>query len=127
MASILVVEDHPLNLQLVRDLLEYRGHRVESATCVEEAIESLAARRPDLVVLDVHIPGGGGGKVLRAIRADPELADLPVVAVTAQAMAGDRELLLDEGFDGYLPKPIEVSRFGPAIERFLAPGPRSRG
>ena len=118
-ARILVVEDNALNLQLVRDILEYRGHEIESATTVQEARDQLRSRRPDLVLLDIQLSGGGGETLLREIRGNVDLAGLPVVAVTAFAMEGDRERLLGAGFDGYLSKPIDTRTFGPAVEKFL--------
>lgn len=118
-AKIFIVEDNPLNLKLHRDILEYRGHEVSFATTVPEARARLQAERPDVVLLDIHVPGGGGEQLLREIRDTPPLADLPVVAVTALAMEGDRERLLALGFDGYLAKPIDTRTFGPTIESFL--------
>ncbi|MBX3219172.1 MAG: response regulator [Labilithrix sp.] len=119
MSVILVVEDHPMNRLLVRDVLEHRGHEVVEARNVDEAARALAARVPDLVLLDVQIPGGGGEAVLRSIREQAELATLPVVAVTAFAMAGDRARLLAAGFDGYVSKPIDTRAFGPTVEAFI--------
>lgn len=118
-ARILVVEDNPLNLQLVRDILEYRGHQIDSAASVPEARERLERARPDLVLLDIQLPGGGGERLLEEIRGNVGLAGLPVIAVTALAMEGDRERLLGAGFDGYLSKPIDTKTFGPAVESFL--------
>lgn len=119
---ILVVEDHPLNFKLVRDILEFRGHQVEGAASVAEARAALDRARPDLVLLDIEIPGGGGVAVLVHIRATPALSDLPVIALTALAMEGDRERLLAAGFDGYLSKPIDTREFGPIVESFLGEG-----
>lgn len=118
-ARILVVEDNALNLQLVRDILEYRGHEIEFAATLPEARERLNDARPDLVLLDIQLPGGGGEKLLQEIRGTAALADLPVIAVTALAMEGDRERLLGAGFDGYLSKPIDTRTFGPSVESFL--------
>jgi len=120
-ARILVVEDNPLNLRHVRDILEFRGHHVDTATTVDEGRQRLLAARPDLLLLDVQVPGGGGETLLREIRRDASLAGLPIVAVTAQAMDGDRQRLLDAGFDGYVSKPIDTRAFGPLIESFIAP------
>jgi CheY-like chemotaxis protein len=119
MARILIVEDNPLNRLLVHDILELRGHDVLEAATVEEALGALHAMRPDLLLLDVQIPGGGGEAVIREVRARAELADLPVVAVTSLAMPGDRERLLSIGFQGYLSKPIDTRTFGPAVEAYL--------
>ena len=122
MSRILVVEDNLVNMRLVCELLRYGGHEVTTATNVEEACAQLSqGELPALVLLDLQIPGGGGGqRVLQHIRADSRLAPLRVVALTAQAMQGDRERILDSGFDHYIPKPIEVQGFGGEIEAQLA-------
>ena len=120
-ARILIVEDNPLNRLLIHDLLELRGHAVLEAATVDEARALLAAERPDLLLLDVQIPGGGGEAVIREVRRRRELAGLPIVAVTSLAMPGDRERLLSIGFHGYLSKPIDTRTFGVAIEAFLVP------
>jgi len=125
MAKILIVEDNPLNLRLLREVLEHRGHTIDSAATVAQASERLTATRPELVLVDIQIPGGGGEEVLRQIRESPTHCALPVIAVTALAMAGDRQRLLALGFDGYFPKPIDTRAFGPAIEAFLASPDRS--
>ena len=117
--KILVVEDHPLNRKLFHALLEDRGHEIVEATNVEEARLRLAGSRPDLVLLDVIIPGGGGELVLRDIRLSPNLASLPVIAVTALAMPGDRERLLAKGFDAYISKPIDTVTFGQTVESIV--------
>jgi two-component system, cell cycle response regulator DivK len=118
-ARILVVEDNPLNRLLVHDILELRGHAVVEAATVDEARALLATCRPDLLLLDVQIPGGGGEAVIREVRQRADLADLPIVAVTSLAMPGDRERLLSIGFQGYLSKPIDTRTFGAAIESYL--------
>jgi two-component system cell cycle response regulator len=126
-ARIFIVEDNALNLRLHQDILEYRGHQVSSASNTGQAWEALQRERPDLLLLDIHVPGGGGEKLLREIRATPPLASLPVIAVTALAMEGDRERLLAQGFDGYLAKPIDTRTFGPAVESFLPQAGASDG
>ena len=93
-ARILVVEDNPLNRLLVHDILELRGHEVVEASTVDEARRKLEVDRLDLLLLDVQIPGGGGEAVIREVRQRPDLADLPIIAVTSLAMPGDRERLL---------------------------------
>ena len=118
-ARILVVEDNPLNRLLVHDILELRGHAVVEAATVDEARALLERERPDLLLLDVQIPGGGGEAVIREVRQRADLADLPIVAVTSLAMPGDRERLLSIGFQGYLSKPIDTRTFGAAIESYL--------
>jgi CheY-like chemotaxis protein len=119
MARILIVEDNLLNRLLVHDIFELRGHEVMEAATVDEARLALSASRPDLLLLDVQIPGGGGEAVIREVRQRPDLAELPIVAVTSLAMPGDRERLLSIGFQGYLSKPIDTRTFGPAIESYL--------
>ncbi|MDP2315117.1 MAG: response regulator [Pseudomonadota bacterium] len=109
--TTLVVEDHPINRRLLRDLLEWRGHDVVEAVGVDDAWDALVARAPDLVLLDIQIPGGGGDHLLTRMRADPRMMGLPVVAVTAQSMPGDRERLLARGFDAYVSKPIDTRAF----------------
>ena len=118
-ARILVVEDNSLNRLLVHDLLELRGHEVIEAANVDEARTLLDLEHLDLLLLDVHIPGGGGEAVVREVRKRAELANLPIVAVTSLAMPGDRERLLGSGFQGYFSKPIDTRTFGPSIEAYL--------
>jgi CheY-like chemotaxis protein len=126
-ARILIVEDNPLNRLLIHDLLELRGHEVKEAATVDEARAVLAVFRPDLLLLDVQIPGGGGEAIIREVRKRAELHDLPIVAVTSLAMPGDRERLLSIGFHGYLSKPIDTRTFGAAIESYLKPADTARG
>jgi two-component system cell cycle response regulator DivK len=114
--TILVVEDNVLNRRLVQVTLEARGHRILQAGSVEEARTALTEHYPDMVLLDVQIPGGGGHLLLEEIRRHPLGADLAVVAVTAQAMSGDRERLLASGFTGYISKPIDVRTFASQVE-----------
>ena len=118
MGRILVVEDDPWSRRIVCDLLEMRGHEVLAASGVTEG-RALLEQRPEVVLLDIHIPGGGGELLLREIRANAALEKLPVIAFTASAMHGDRERFLRLGFTAYLSKPIDVPSFGPAIEQHL--------
>src|SRR6476646_3905592 len=126
-ARILIVEDNPLNRLLIHDILELRGHEVFEAATVDEARETLASIRPDLLLLDVQIPGGGGEAIIREVRKRDDLADLPIIAVTSLAMPGDRERLLSIGFQGYLSKPIDTRTFGASIESYLKPDEAGRG
>lgn len=119
MSRVLLVEDHHMNRILVHELLEHRGHEVVDAHNVLEARLRLTEPPFDIVLLDIQIPGGGGVAVLDFIRATPSLSQLPVIAVTAQAMAGDRERLLQSGFDGYFSKPIDTRTFASAIEEYV--------
>src|SRR5215467_1389690 len=119
---ILVVEDNERNLKLLRDVLEYAGYDVHAARTAEDGIALAASELPDLVLMDLQLPGIDGMEALRRLRESPRTADIPVVAVTAQAMKQDRERALDAGFDGYLEKPISVRAFPDQVRRFLSGG-----
>jgi CheY-like chemotaxis protein len=118
-ARILVVEDNPASRLLVRDILTHRGHEVIEAVSAEGARARLSPP-PDLILMDLLLPGTEGGELLIGeIRSKKELAKVPVIAVTASAMSGDRERLLRAGFDGYMSKPIDTRAFGPLVETHL--------
>jgi CheY-like chemotaxis protein len=119
MRKVLIAEDNPVNRELLRELLEGRGCEVEEACDGEEALEMLERTRPDILLLDLGMPKVDGFGVVRKIRENPKLADLPVLAVTAYAMRGDREKVLDAGFDGYLSKPINAISLAEELERLL--------
>lgn len=121
-ATILVVEDNEMNRMLLRDILTFNGYGVLEATDVSSGAASLRDPRVRLVLLDIQLPGGGGEVLLRAIRADQRTAHLPVVAVTALAMSGDRERFLDAGFDGYVSKPIDLKTLTREIARHVGEG-----
>ena len=105
---ILVVEDNEKNMKLFRDVLQASGYETLEATTGEEAVELARAEQPSLVLMDVQLPGIDGLEALAQLRSDPRTASIPVLALTAQAMQGDRERFLDAGFDGYLSKPVNV-------------------
>ena len=105
---ILVVEDNEKNMKLFRDVLGATGYRTIEATTGGEAVLLATERAPDLVLMDIQMPDVDGVEALRRLRADERTAAIPVLAVTAQAMQGDREHFLAEGFDGYLSKPVNV-------------------
>jgi CheY-like chemotaxis protein len=117
--TVLVVEDHDISRSLLRDLLELWGYAVLEAEGVEDAWAILGRERLDLVVMDIRIPGGGGELLLERMKNDETLRTLPVLAVTAHAMRGDRERFLGLGFDEYLPKPIDTSTFPGVVARCL--------
>ena len=119
---ILVVEDNERNLKLLRDVLEYAGYDVRVARTAEDGITSAVSEPPDLVLMDLQLPGIDGMEALRRLRESPRTADVPVVAVTAQAMKQDRERALDAGFNGYIEKPISVRAFPDQIRGFLSGG-----
>ena len=106
--TVLIVEDNERSMKLFRDVLEVRGYRTLEATTGERAVELATRHLPDVVLMDVQLPDVDGVEALRRIRTDARTAFTPVVAVTAQAMDGDRERFLRAGFDAYLPKPVDV-------------------
>ena len=118
-ATVLIVEDNPLNRELVEAVLEPLGLEIRVAVDVPSGRAELARGRPDLILMDIDIPGGGGVLLLHELRADPALAAVPVLAVTSFAMHGDRERFLAEGFDGYISKPIDVATVVRTLQPFL--------
>jgi two-component system, cell cycle response regulator DivK len=119
---ILLVEDNERNLKLVRDVLEYVGYDVRVARTAEDGIALAVKERPDLVLMDLQLPGIDGMEALRRLRENMRTADIPVVAVTAQAMKQDRERALEAGFNGYIEKPISVRAFPDQVRSFLSGG-----
>ena len=119
---ILVVEDNERNLKLLRDVLEYAGYDVRVARTGEDGVTLAVKEPPDLVLMDLQLPGIDGMEALRRLRESPRTADIPVVAVTAQAMKQDRERVLQAGFDGYVEKPISVRAFPEQVRGFLSGG-----
>ena len=118
-AVVLVVEDNARNLKLVRDVLAHAGFEVLEAGDAETGLELARARVPDLVLMDVHLPGIDGVEALARLRADATTAAIPVVALTAYAMKEDRERFEAAGFDGYLEKPISVRELPGQVEAVL--------
>ena len=119
MAQVLIVEDNEHNLDLMTYLLKTSGHQVVSAMTATEGIRVASTARPDVIVLDIHLPDGNGFDVLETLRADADVPRVAIVAVTANAMVGDRDRILSAGFDGYLAKPIEPATFVRSIDAFL--------
>jgi CheY-like chemotaxis protein len=116
---ILLVEDNPANQMLAVALLEREGYQVDLASTSTEVFDRVRARRPDLVLMDIQLPGRDGLFVTRQLKADAVTASIPIVALTAHAMAGDREQALGVGCVGYLSKPIDTRSFGAQIREFL--------
>jgi two-component system cell cycle response regulator DivK len=112
---VLVVEDNDKNMKLFRDVLQVSGYSTFEATTGEQAIELALAHEPALVLMDVQLPGIDGVEALEKLRRDERTSAIPVLALTAQAMSGDRERFLDAGFDGYLSKPIDVAELLRAV------------
>ena len=110
-AQVLVVEDNEKNMKLFRDVLEASGYRLLEATTGEQAMELAVEQQPNLVLMDIQLPDIDGVDALGRLRADARTASIPVVALTAQAMHGDRERFLDAGFDAYISKPVDIVEF----------------
>ncbi|MFG1422730.1 response regulator [Roseixanthobacter liquoris] len=121
MTKILVIEDHPTSRELMTYILRCTGHEVIETGDGRAGLDLARAHRPDLVISDVQLPGMNGFEIVAAIKRDPELAAIPVVAVTASAMSGDRENIIAAGFDDYLSKPIDPEIFAHQIARHLPP------
>jgi CheY-like chemotaxis protein len=121
---ILIVEDNEKNRKLARDVLAHRGYRVAEAETGEDGVRLAGELRPDLVLMDIQLPGMSGIEALRQLRVDPATRDIPVMAVTASAMTHDRQKIMAAGFDGYQSKPISVRPFVDAVGELLA---RRRG
>lgn len=118
-AKILLIEDNPQNRYLAKFLLEQRGHEVIEAESGTRGLELAVEICPDLILLDIQLPGMDGHAVSRALRDEPRCAAIPIVAVTSYAMAGDRERCLASGATGYMEKPINPDTFVDEIEPFL--------
>ena len=122
MKRILIVEDNATSRELLRAVLEKQGYSIIEASDGEEALQQLKQSTPDLVLLDLQIPIRNGYDVLKAIRGDESLARLPVVALTASAMRGDREKALAAGFTGYIAKPVGPTQLRDEVRRLLGEG-----
>lgn len=122
-ARILVVEDNPLNLKLLRDVLQHRGFDVVTAETGEDGVTVATSDPPDLVLMDLQLPGIDGQEALQRIHADPRCRDVPVVAVTAFAMKDDARRVAEAGFAGYITKPISIRALPEQLSRFLDGGP----
>ncbi len=125
MARILIIEDNPANIELMSFLLSAYGHAPLSAADGPRGVAAARSERPDLIACDVNLPGMDGFAVLAELKGDPALAGVPILAVTALAMTGDREKVLAAGFDGYISKPIEPESFVAELEAFLTTAPAS--
>jgi two-component system, cell cycle response regulator DivK len=118
-ARVLVVDDNPTNLKLLRVLLAGEGYEVETATSAEEAESSIGAEVPDLVLMDIQLPGVDGLTLTRRLKADPRTRGVLVIAVTAYAMRGDEEKAIEAGCDAYLTKPIDTRGLPGVLARML--------
>ena len=116
--QILVVEDNERNMRLFCDVLQASGYRTLQATTGEQAVELVFEHRPDLVLMDIQLPDIDGVEALSRVRSDDGFASVPILALTAQAMEGDRERFLAAGFDGYLSKPVDIAEFVATVKRY---------
>jgi len=121
-ARILVVEDNPKNMKLVRDVLQFFGYEVIEATSGEDGVRLAEESEPDLILMDLQLPGIDGAEALRQIRVSQRAQHVPVVAVTAFAMNEDRERAFASGFNGYVEKPINVRRLPQQVHDYLTLG-----
>jgi CheY-like chemotaxis protein len=119
-ARVLVVEDNDMNMQLVEYLLEEGGYQIVKAASGEEALATARNGEPvDLILMDIHLPGIDGLSVIREMKADPQTGAIPILALTAHAMRGDKDRFLEAGCDGYISKPIDVKTFLTSIKSYL--------
>lgn len=121
---VLVVDDNPINVELVRFILDAAGFNIDIVHEASQALDQIRARRPDLVLMDIQLPGIDGLELTRQLKADPDIRDIVVVAFTAYAMKGDEAKMRAAGCDGYVSKPIEVATFADHIRSYL-PATRS--
>ena len=126
-AKILVVDDNPTNLKLVSDVLAFEGHEILKAVDAEEAQLVLAGILPDLILMDIALPGMDGLTLTRKLKADERTCHIRIVALTASAMKGDEQKALGAGCDGYIAKPIDTRKFPAQVATFLEDRPSKKG
>ena len=117
--TILMVEDNELNMKLVRGLIKIGKYRMLEAIDAESGIEQIREQRPDLVLMDIQLPGMDGLSATKIIKEDPSLKDIPIVALTSYAMQGDEEKALEAGCKGYIAKPINTRKFLETVAHYL--------
>ena len=123
-AKVLVIEDNPMNMELATDLLQLQGYEVLQAVTAFEALGLLHQVKPDLILMDLQLPGLNGLDLTRNLRQDPRTKDIPIIAITAYAMMGDEDKAFLAGCNAYIPKPIETTKFFQVVGEVLS---RSRG
>ena len=119
MSLILIVEDNEKNMKLVRDVLQVKGYQTLEAGTAEDGIRLANERKPDLVLMDIQLPGMNGIEALGVLRENPATAHIPVIAVTASVMQQDRKLITEAGFDAYIGKPINLKEFLQAVREMI--------
>ncbi|MEO6433012.1 MAG: response regulator [Sphingomicrobium sp.] len=120
LAKILIVEDNALNIKLFCDLLDAHGHQTEAVTDSRQAIASAHVFAPDIVITDIQLPHVSGIELIYLLRADPQLAHIPIMAVTAYSAPGDEERIRAAGAQSYVTKPISVIRFVAAVDDLIS-------
>ena len=120
MATVLAVEDNAANMELVHELLTLAGYRVLTAATAERAIELASTNKPDLVLMDIGLPGMDGLEATRRLKRNPKTAAIPIVCLTAHAMHGDEARARSAGCDGYLTKPLDARSFADTVAAFIA-------
>jgi two-component system cell cycle response regulator DivK len=120
---VLIVEDNERNLRLARDVLEFHGYRVIAADNGEDGVELAAAQRPDVILMDLALPGMDGVETLGVLKANADTAAIPVVALTASVMQSDRERVREAGFAGLIAKPIDVLTFHESVASYCRTEP----
>jgi len=120
--QVLVVEDNEKNMKLFRDVLQASGFALLEATSGEQAIELAVEHAPALVLMDIHLPDIDGVEALGRLRGEERTASIPVLALTAQAMQGDRERFLAAGFDGYIAKPVDIMALVGTVKEYCEGG-----
>ncbi len=118
-ALVLIVEDNEKNRKLLRDILEFKGYRTLESLTAEDSLEQAREAKPDLILMDIQLPGMSGLDALGHLRADPVTRNIPVIAVTASVMTDDRQKIMVAGFDGFQTKPISVNEFLDNVEKAL--------
>ena len=117
MSLVLIVEDNEKNLKLVRDVLQVKGYETLEAGTGEDGVRIARERVPDLVLMDIQLPGMSGIDALKALRAEPATAAIPVVAITASVMQQDRQQIMNAGFDGFIEKPVNLKNLLDAVQK----------
>ena len=120
MATILVIENNPTNLQLLSDVLELQGYSIYQAVTAPAGIDLARSKMPRLILMDIGLPGMNGLEATRILKQDPATKDIPIIAVTAHAMRGDRELALAAGCDEYITKPIDIHMIAETVGQLLS-------
>jgi two-component system cell cycle response regulator DivK len=119
MKRILIVEDNDKNMKLVRDILQVKGFETVEAASAEAGLEAARHQSPDLILMDIQLPGMNGFEALKVLRAEAATAGIPVIAITASVMQQDRQAIMRAGFDAFIDKPIDLKNFLATVNETL--------